>query len=280
MKHKFAMVAVVAGLAMGSAALAQGPDGIGGPPNQPQGGTQGGGMGMQRPGAMALGMHQPPAPQMVTAGEYVYILRGNTLTQLSVQGLAVLKTATIEPDRNGPDADRAPGNRGQARPGAPEGARQPGVRGNNRGPASQGNRQELGPPAQRQGPDGQELGPPPGQQGQRNDGPRGQAGQGPLGAAMPGGPGMMGRQGIGIGLRPQMPAVLTATSDYVYVLRGNMLYQFAVKGLTLQKKAILPEARQPMPNGMARPGGNRLEREGREGGRRGNAPADRPQPGE
>ncbi len=77
--------------------------------------------------------------------------------------------------------------------------------------------------------------PRPGGQGQGGF-PR-PGGQG--GGGFPGGP-MMGMGGGG--------GSVTATDKYVYVLRGNTLFQFAAEGLRLLGKAELP---QP-----PRPGGN------------------------
>ena len=77
-------------------------------------------------------------------------------------------------------------------------------------------------------------------------------GQGP-GMGGPGmgmsGPGMGGPGGVaGPGMmRMGPPPILTATDKYVYVLRGETLYQFSADGLKLLAKSELPrpEPRDP-----------------------------------
>lgn len=50
------------------------------------------------------------------------------------------------------------------------------------------------------------------------------------------------------------PAAICATDDFVYVFRGNTLYQFAAKDLRLVKKVTLEEERPlPPPDGERRP---------------------------
>lgn len=48
------------------------------------------------------------------------------------------------------------------------------------------------------------------------------------------------------------PAALAVQGDYVYVVRGNTLYQFEVKGLTLAKKVTLEEEPSMAPQGRPR----------------------------
>jgi len=59
---------------------------------------------------------------------------------------------------------------------------------------------------------------------------------------------------------------LTAQGDYLYVVRGNTLYQFQAKGLTLVKKVTLEEEPRFGPPGPRReaPAGNRLRPKERE----------------
>ena len=99
-----------------------------------------------------------------------------------------------------------------------------------------------------------------GQQGGR-PGFGGQGGPGgggfPGGQGGPGGGGFGGGQGGGMmrgmmggGMQP----VVTATERYVYVLRGDTLFQYSAEGLKLVAKATLPQdQRQGGPGG---PGGN------------------------
>jgi hypothetical protein len=69
-----------------------------------------------------------------------------------------------------------------------------------------------------------------------------------------GGPGMMnpgmGGPGMGMGMpgmgRMGEPPVMVATADYVYVLRGNTLYQFSAKDLTQLHKVTLADENTPM----------------------------------
>ena len=74
------------------------------------------------------------------------------------------------------------------------------------------------------------------------EGPRGFQPGGPG----PGGPARFGFVGGG-------PAALAAQGDYVYVVRGNTLYQFQAKDLKLVKKATLEE--EPPFAPMGRPKG-------------------------
>ena len=102
-----------------------------------------------------------------------------------------------------------------------------------------------------------------GQQGGR-PGFGGQGGPGgggfPGGQGGPGGGGFGGGQGGGMmrgmmggGMQP----VVTATERYVYVLRGDTLFQYSAEGLKLVAKATLPQdQRQGGPGGPGGPGGN------------------------
>lgn len=67
----------------------------------------------------------------------------------------------------------------------------------------------------------------------------------PPGGGFPGG----GRFGGGMMMMP----VMTATDKYVYILRGNTLYQFDAGSLTLVKQADLP---RPAGGPGRRPGGD------------------------
>ena len=62
-------------------------------------------------------------------------------------------------------------------------------------------------------------------------------GMGGPGMGGPGGPGGMGGPGM---MRMGPPPTLTATDKYVYVLRGETLYQFSADGLKLLAKSELP----------------------------------------
>ena len=63
------------------------------------------------------------------------------------------------------------------------------------------------------------------------------------------GPGMGGPSGMGGPgmMRMGPPPLMTATDRYVYVLRGDTLYQFSADGLRLLAKSELPrpEPREP-----------------------------------
>ena len=108
---------------------------------------------------------------------------------------------------------------------------------------------------------GQGGGFPGGQGGPGGGGfPGGQGGPGGGGFGGPGGGGFPGGQGGGMmrgmmggGMQP----VVTATERYVYVLRGDTLYQYSAEGLKLIAKATLPQdQRQGGPGGPGGPGGN------------------------
>ena len=71
----------------------------------------------------------------------------------------------------------------------------------------------------------------------------------------PGGPARSGLFGGG-------SAAMAAQGEYVYVVRGNTLYQFQVKGLTLVKKVTLEEEPPFAPTG--RPRGERPPQKDRE----------------
>lgn len=90
----------------------------------------------------------------------------------------------------------------------------------------------------------------PGQQGGRP----GFGGQGGPGGGFGGGQGGgMMRGMMGGGMQP----VVTATERYVYVLRGDTLFQYSAEGLKLVAKATLPQdQRQGGPGGPGGPGGN------------------------
>ena len=67
-----------------------------------------------------------------------------------------------------------------------------------------------------------------------------------MGGGMPGGgmPGMgMGMPGMG---RMGETPVMVATGEYVYVLRGNTLYQFSARDLTQLHKVTLADENPPM----------------------------------
>lgn len=80
---------------------------------------------------------------------------------------------------------------------------------------------------------------------------------------MPGQPFPLGQPPMPGGPLPPMmmpmfgpPVAICATADYVYVVRGNTLYQFEAKELRLLKKVTLEEER-PFPGsrpGFGRPG--------------------------
>lgn len=59
------------------------------------------------------------------------------------------------------------------------------------------------------------------------------------GGMMPGQPGL-GPQGMGFG-QPMGGAQMVASGNYVYILRGNVLYQYAADSLRLMKQARLPD---------------------------------------
>ena len=108
---------------------------------------------------------------------------------------------------------------------------------------------------------GQGGGFPGGQGGPGGGGfPGGQGGPGGGGFGGPGGGGFPGGQGGGMmrgmmggGMQP----VVTATERYVYVLRGDTLFQYSAEGLKLVAKATLPQdQRQGGPGGPGGPGGN------------------------
>jgi hypothetical protein len=65
----------------------------------------------------------------------------------------------------------------------------------------------------------------------------GRPGGGQQGGGFPGGPPLMMGGGGG--------TTMTATDKYVYVLRGNTLYQFAAEGLRMVGKAELPRMPRP-----------------------------------
>lgn len=95
----------------------------------------------------------------------------------------------------------------------------------------------------------------------------GGGGQGqPGGPGFPGGPGVGPMRGFGMGA-----PVMTATDRFVYVLRGNTLYQFSVDGLRLVNQAQLPPRRGESLETM-RPGAGRRPRGGA-GAVPGSAPA-------
>ena len=88
-------------------------------------------------------------------------------------------------------------------------------------------------------------------------GPGGFQGGGGGQGGFPGMGGPMGMMGGGGG------ASIAATDKYVYVVRGNTLYQYAVEGLKLLAKAELPQ--QPRPQGGGGFGGGGFPGGGPEG---------------
>jgi hypothetical protein len=101
------------------------------------------------------------------------------------------------------------------------------------------------------------VGPPPGGFGGGRPGGGGFGGGGafggpPGGGGFPGGP-MMGMGGGG-------GASIAATDRYVYVLRGNTLYQFSVDGLKMLAKAELPQAQRPGGGGFPPPPSEEAEK--------------------
>lgn len=93
--------------------------------------------------------------------------------------------------------------------------------------------------------------------------PQGMPGGMPGMQGMPGMPGMMpgGMPGMVPGMMPGMmpmmgaPAQMTASGSYVYVLRGDTLYQYSTTGLKLVSQATLPAPKPP--HGMP-PGGGMM----------------------
>lgn len=86
------------------------------------------------------------------------------------------------------------------------------------------------------------IGPTAGAGGQQPGGP-----MPPMGQAMPGGMGMRMGAGPMMG-RPFAPPQMAVTNEYVYVLRGNTLFQLATRDLTQIRTLTLP-GEQP-PRGM------------------------------
>ena len=80
----------------------------------------------------------------------------------------------------------------------------------------------------------------------KNSGQRGNRGQNQSGQGQSGGQGMQGGGGGGMGL--MMPSVVTATDRFVFVLRGNTLYQYDINGLLL-----LAQAQSPATGGTSTP---------------------------
>ena len=93
-----------------------------------------------------------------------------------------------------------------------------------------------------------------GRPGQGGFGGGGQGGQGGGFGGGPGGgggfPGMGPMMGGGGG-----GASIAATDKYVYILRGNTLYQYSVEGLKLLAKAELPQQPRPQGGFPSGPGG-------------------------
>ena len=77
-------------------------------------------------------------------------------------------------------------------------------------------------------------------------------GQGPgTGGPGMGGPGGAGSPGM---MRIGPPPVITATEKYVYILRGETLYQFSADGLKLLAKSELPRPEpREFPDGKGPP---------------------------
>ncbi len=68
---------------------------------------------------------------------------------------------------------------------------------------------------------------------------------GPGGGGFPGGQGGFGGGGMMRGMMGGgMQPVVTATERYVYVLRGDTLFQYSAEGLKLIAKATLPQDRE------------------------------------
>jgi hypothetical protein len=147
--RKLALAAGLAGLLSVVAVWAQGNDNNGGAPGQPstrqlgqgqgQGQGQGGfgqpgGPGMGGPGMGGPGMGGPPPrpeqAQMVVAGDYLFVLRGDTLYQFEVATLKLKNKVTLDPIANqqqgfGPPGGFGGGMQGGGGFGAPGGAFQP-----------------------------------------------------------------------------------------------------------------------------------------------------------
>ena len=106
--------------------------GMGGPGGGPEMGNFDQGPGMGQPGGMQgrggqgmrQGMGMPGmggpgiSPVMVVGGEYVYVLRGNTLYQFSAKDLKQVRKVTLPDDGQGMRPQRMPGGGGnfQQRP--------------------------------------------------------------------------------------------------------------------------------------------------------------------
>lgn len=90
--------------------------------------------------------------------------------------------------------------------------------------------------------------------------PGGGGGQGPFGGqggpgGFPGGgPGGQGMRGPMMGMMGA-PATMTATDRYVFILRGDTLYQYSTDGLKLVGKAELPRDQRGPRGGQGGPGG-------------------------
>ena len=89
----------------------------------------------------------------------------------------------------------------------------------------------------------------PGGQGQGNQPPmpgQGQMGPGQMGPGGPMGPNQMGPGGGGMGMMGRSNSVaIAATTEYVYVVQGNTLYQFSAKTLKQVNKAELSSISTP-----------------------------------
>jgi hypothetical protein len=79
--------------------------------------------------------------------------------------------------------------------------------------------------------------------------PSGGPGPGPMGpmGPMPGGPGMMMQNMQNMCPMMGGPSAMAVADGYVYVLKGNTLYQFSAKTLKLANKAELPAPTPPAP---------------------------------
>jgi len=99
----------------------------------------------------------------------------------------------------------------------------------------------------------------PGEQG----GPPGDGGPG-----MGGGPPMMGGPFMGMRGGPPGSLVVTATEKYLFVVRGNTVFQLDVNTLEILKQKDLPEPERggPARQGMGRGGRQRPPMEGEAGG--------------
>jgi hypothetical protein len=213
------------------------------------------------PGMMA-GPMGPLSTSMAATDQYVYVLRGNTLYAFDAKTLRQTGSVNLEPPRT-PPGDREPRRDREIRPGLPG---------------------EPVAPALPLRPEQPEALPAIPEGGRGLGGPRGFRGFGPeglRGGGFPQGPGALGRGGLGgfrafgggepgifgrgldggrpegffpmLGGLPAPPTSMTATPQYVYVLRGNTLYSFDARTLrqvgrtTIQPPRPRSDDRAPAP---------------------------------